>query len=73
MIKEKEKKLGPIIKSGIFLGSSKGAKSTQYIQRGPKYGGFCAGGSRVDPGESEVPGTEQRSHSKYILAVNCPH
>lgn len=55
MIKEKEKKLGPIIKSGIFLGSSKGAKSTQYIQRGPKYGGFCAGGVEWTLGRAKYP------------------
>lgn len=65
---EKERKLGPMIRYGMFLGCSKGAKSTRYIQ----VWGFVLG-NLVDPGESEVPGTEPGSHSKYIMAVNCPH
>jgi hypothetical protein len=54
-----------MIRYGMFGGFSKGAKSTQYIQRGPKYGRLCWG-KLVDPGESEVSGTEQRSTPVHL-------
>lgn len=65
---EKERKLGPMIRYGMFLGCSKGPK----VPSTSKYGVLCRG-NQWTLGESEVPGTEPRSHSKYIMAVNCPH